>query len=51
MSPRKLLTALALWTLAISVLHVSLNTRWDSFVNELRPEQERKLNVAYIPVT
>ncbi|WP_199724557.1 MULTISPECIES: hypothetical protein [unclassified Corallococcus] len=51
MPPRKLLAALALWTLTITVLHLTINTRWDSVVNELRPEQERKLNVAYIPVT
>jgi hypothetical protein len=51
MSPRKLAAALILWVLTLTVLHVSLNVRWDSVVNEWRPESERKLNVAYIPVT
>ncbi|GHG66473.1 hypothetical protein [Comamonas sp. JC664] len=51
MTPRKQAAALALWTLAITVLHVSLNVRWDGVINDFRPEQERKLNVAYIPVT
>jgi hypothetical protein len=51
MSPRELATALTLWVLTLTVLHVSLNVRWDGVVNEWRPESERKLNVAYIPVT
>ena len=51
MSPRKLAAVLTLWVLALSVLHVSLNVRWDGVVNAWRPESERKLDVAYIPVT
>lgn len=39
------------WTACITALHLTLNFDWDSFLNEFRPEEERKLNVAYIPVT
>lgn len=51
MSPRSLALRVLLWTLTVSVLHGVLNVRWEGLVNELRPAHERKLNVAYIPVT
>ncbi|MET0403090.1 MAG: hypothetical protein ABW123_11835 [Cystobacter sp.] len=51
MSPRKLAAVLTLWVLAITALHAGLNVRWDRVTNEWLPESERKLNVAYIPVT
>ncbi|WP_198316685.1 hypothetical protein [Cystobacter fuscus] len=51
MTPRKLAAALSLWVLTLTVLHVWLNVRWDGVVNDWRPESERKLDVAYIPVT
>ncbi|WP_095980211.1 hypothetical protein [Melittangium boletus] len=51
LSTRPLVGGVLLWTLVLSVLHASLNVRWDGVVNELRPESERKLDVAYIPVT
>lgn len=41
----------ALWTACVSALHLSLNFDWSAYVNELRPEDQRQLNVAYIPVT
>jgi len=48
---RRLLLGGALWTGAISALHFSLNVDWSTLVNDWRPEDERKFNVAYIPVT
>ena len=42
---------LAGWLIAITGLHLWLNVDWDAFLNDYRPRQERKLNVAYIPVT
>lgn len=50
-SPRALLGGVLLWTLTVSVLHLAFNVRWDSVRNGLRPESERRLDVAYIPVT
>ena len=35
----------------ITGLHLWLNFDWESYLNDYRPERERKLNVAYIPVT
>ena len=42
---------LAVWVLLITGLHLWLNFDWEAFLNDSRPEAERKLNVAYIPVT
>lgn len=39
------------WAVIITGLHLWLNFDWDSFLNDFRPEAERRLNVAYIPVT
>jgi hypothetical protein len=41
----------AAWLVAVSGLHLWLNLDWSSVRNEWRAEEERKLNVAYIPVT
>lgn len=51
MTPKKLLAILAVWVAAVTGLHLWLNFDWESFLNDWRPEAERKLNVAYIPVT
>jgi hypothetical protein len=51
MTVRKLVAALAVWFVAITALHLRLNFDWESFLNDSRPEGQRKLNVAYIPVT
>jgi hypothetical protein len=51
MTTRKLVAAIAAWTVVITGLHLWLNFDWESFVNDSRPEGKRKLNVAYIPVT
>lgn len=48
---RKLIASLGLWLATITGLHLWLNFDWESFLNDYRPESERKLNVAYIPVT
>jgi NitT/TauT family transport system substrate-binding protein len=39
------------WTGLISGLHGYLNVNWSSFLNSYLPEDQRKFNVAYIPVT
>jgi hypothetical protein len=51
MTARKLLVRMAVWIAAITGLHLWLNFDWESFLNDYKPERERKLNVAYIPVT
>ena len=51
MRTRKIVLALTAWVLAVTGLHLWLNFDWESFLNDYRPEAERKLNVAYIPVT
>ncbi|HXT49600.1 MAG TPA: ABC transporter substrate-binding protein [Thermoanaerobaculia bacterium] len=50
MSRRLLLLALA-WALVITGAHMALNVNWAVALNDLRPKAERKLNVAYVPVT
>ena len=39
------------WVLAITALHLSMNVNWSVALNDRLPPDERKLNVAYIPVT
>jgi hypothetical protein len=39
------------WTALISALHLRLNIDWAAALNDYLPEEKRKLNVAYIPVT
>jgi hypothetical protein len=39
------------WTGVISALHGWLNVNWAEVLNDRLPPAERKLNVAYIPVT
>ena len=48
---RRVGVGLAAWTVIVSAAHIGLNVDWQSAVNDFRPEAERKLNVAYIPVT
>ena len=47
---RVLLGVLA-WTVLISGLYLRFNLDWAALINDRLPESERKLNVAYIPVT
>jgi NitT/TauT family transport system substrate-binding protein len=49
-SRRALLGSLG-WVGALSGLHAYLNVNWSSFINGYLPEEKRKFNVAYIPVT
>jgi hypothetical protein len=43
--------AIAIWMTTISVMHLSLNVDWREISNDISPDQTRKLNVAYVPVT
>ena len=48
---RRVVIAVAVWTVALSAAHLALNVNWSSVVNDRLPLEKRKLNVAYIPVT
>ena len=48
---RKLVVALGAWIIAITSAHFALNVNWQVLMNDRLPEGQRKLNVAYIPVT
>ena len=48
---RRIFLGLLTWTGLISVLHLRLNVDWTTALNDYLPEEKRKLNVAYIPVT
>lgn len=48
---KKVLRDVLAWVVAVTGLHLWLNFDWDSFLNDFRPETERRLSVAYIPVT
>jgi hypothetical protein len=51
MTVRRIVLAFTAWLLAVTGAHLWLNFDWESFLNDYRPEAQRKLNVAYIPVT
>ena len=51
MTSRKIAYALAAWVVFITAAHLTANVDWKVLLNERLPESERKLNVAYIPVT
>lgn len=48
---RKITLALIAWLVLITAAHLSTNVDWKVLLNDRLPESERKLNVAYIPVT
>ena len=48
---KKFVVGIAVWLGIISAAHLSLNVNWDVLLNDRLPDAERKLNVAYIPVT
>jgi hypothetical protein len=48
---RKLTLAITAWIVAITSAHFALNVDWNVLMNDRLPEANRKLNVAYIPVT
>lgn len=48
---KRVLLGILLWVVVVSVLHMRLNVDWSVLLNDRLPEAERKLYVAYIPVT
>ncbi|MDQ3281121.1 MAG: hypothetical protein M3Q69_06890 [Acidobacteriota bacterium] len=48
---RRILVAVAVWVAIITAAHLATNVDWKVLLNDRLPERERKLNVAYIPVT
>ncbi len=48
---RRIGFGVAAWLVIITAAHVTMNVDWKVLLNERLPERERKLNVAYIPVT
>lgn len=48
---RKIIVAIGAWIVAITAAHFALNVNWQVLMNDRLPEANRKLNVAYIPVT
>ena len=47
----KVILGACAWIVLISVLHSCLNVSWATVLNEYRPLAQRKIVVAYIPVT
>jgi hypothetical protein len=50
-STRKITLAVLAWVTVITAAHLATNVDWKVLLNDRLPENERKLNVAYIPVT
>jgi len=50
-NPRRTIGLVLAWTALITGLHFWLNVDWSVVLNDRLPANERKLNVAYIPVT
>ena len=48
---RKIVVAIGAWIVVITAAHFALNVNWQVLMNDQLPEAQRKLNVAYIPVT
>ena len=48
---RRIALAVLAWVAVITGAHLATNVDWKVLLNERLPESERKLNVAYIPVT
>ena len=51
MTSRKITLVVAAWIVFITAAHMTANVDWKVLLNERLPEGERKLNVAFIPVT
>lgn len=47
----RIITIAAAWLVAITGAHLALNVDWNVLLNDRLPFAQRKLNVAYIPVT
>lgn len=50
-STRKIILAVTAWIAIVTAAHLATNVEWDVLLNERLPMKERKLNIAYIPVT
>ena len=48
---RKLIAGVVAWMLGVTALHLWWNVDWKVALNDRLPLAERRLNVAYIPVT
>jgi hypothetical protein len=48
---KRILLAVLAWVATITGLHAWWNVDWRALLNDTLSEGERKLNVAYIPVT
>jgi hypothetical protein len=48
---RKIALMVTAWVAVITAAHMATNVDWTVLLNERLPESQRKLNVAYIPVT
>ena len=48
---KRIAIALVSWTAAVTSLHLALNVDWSEVLNDRLPPEQRKLHVAYIPVT
>ena len=48
---RKIALFVVTWVAVITAAHLAMNVEWGVLLNDRLPEAERKLNVAYIPVT
>jgi NitT/TauT family transport system substrate-binding protein len=48
---RKIVLLILAWVAVVTAAHLSMNVDWKVLLNDRLPERERKLNVAYIPVT
>jgi hypothetical protein len=48
---RRIIIGITVWVVAITALHLAMNVDWNVALNERKPLDKRKLNVAYIPVT
>jgi hypothetical protein len=48
---KKILLGILIWIVGITALHFTLNFNWKVLLNDRLPEDKRRLNVAYIPVT
>src|SRR6202020_251865 len=51
MSPKKAVVLCAAWLVLITGLHAWLNVDWGVVVDDFRPPAQRRITVAYIPVT
>lgn len=48
---KKIVIGVLMWTAVVSGLHMKLNVDWSVLINDRLPENQRKINIAFIPVT